>query len=320
MNRRSYLSLAGVSLASLGVSSGLGSAADTDSDTFPISDYGANPSDPAHDDSPAYNEAVQAVADNGGGSVALPAGTITFDSGLDHWPLINGNGGNENGVESFGLHGQGSEKTTIETTVSFEVNGAGRDEAFRNFQLSGLTFDYRDATNQNGIVNTIDGFEIVDVDIHGSPELRNVSGTWENGIWKQSTLRDGEMSYAGLFDVEMHNVVLEDVTCDGSMSAGFWHNGSSNVHHVDCEVMRCEGPGIGGEQEPEDLTVIGGEYHHNGMQGIGVSGVSAFGTHIHDNSQDGWNFDAMWGQVLIGSRVDDSVEIYGAMIGNEFVD
>lgn len=336
VERRSYLSLAGSMIGSIGVSSGLSSAAtdskQTDtttttpameteftsfSPTVDITDFGADPSDPSHDDSAAYNEAVQAVADSSGGSIALPSGTITFDSELDHYPLINGDGGNENSVTAFGVHGDGSEKTTVETTVSFEVNGTSRAEAFENFQLSGMTFDYTSATNESGIVNTVDGFEIVDVDVVGSPELRNVSGIWRNGVWRDSTLRDGDMDYAGLFDIQASNVLFQNVTCTGSSSAGFWHNGSENVVHLDCEAADCQGSGIGGENSPKNLTVIGGSYHHNGMRGLDVGGMSAFNTHLHDNSQEpGSNYDEMWGNVAIGNRIEGGAEIYVAAVNN----
>lgn len=332
LERRSYLSTAAAGFAALGVGPRAGSAASgTDepaalagggasADLDPVADiteFGADPSDPNHDDAGAYNEAVRAVAEAGGGSITLPEGTITFDSGLEHEPVLDGDGGNEDGIAGFGVHGRGSDATTVRASVEFSLNGPNRHGAFRNFELSGMTLDYTEATNQNTMVNTVDGFVVSDVDIVGSGDLRNVSGLWRNGIWKDSTLRDGTMDYGGLFDVQATNVVFRNVTCTGSSTAGFWHNASENVVHLDCEVAECNGSGISGENSPSDIAVIGGSYHHNGMRGLGTSGLSVFDAHLHDNSQDpGSDFDEMWGNVAIGNRIEGGSEIYVAATGN----
>lgn len=62
---------------------------------------------------------------------------------------------------------------------------------------------------------------------------------------EDSTLRDGTVTYGGLFDIQATNVVFRNVTCAGSPTADFWHNASGNAVHPDREVAECDGSGIG---------------------------------------------------------------------------
>ena len=275
-----------------------------------IREFGADPTDPSHDDAPAYNEAVQRVAELGGGVIVLPNGDITFDSGLSHDPLVNGDGGNENGVAGFGVTGQGQGLTRVDTTVGFTMNGGGRVEAFENFYLGNLTITMHADQHEEGIHNTVDGFLVENVETDGSGGTTSISGTWRNGIWRDCHHHDVSASYAGIFDVRCENVRFENVRCINGPKAGWWHNYSRRVWHVNCEAAQCGGSGISGEVDPttgdpcENLYVIGGEYHNNGMRGMMRGDLYVYNAYIHDNDQQGTGYAEAAVKVLANCRIE----------------
>lgn len=271
--------------------------------TVRLTAFGADPSDPTHDDAPAYKGAVAELAAQGGGVLELPTGTTTLASELNHSMLLNDAGGNATGVAGFRLRGRGSDRTVVMGHTSLNLNGSNRRQAFENYGLAGMTLDFRHAEQRDGLVNTVERFLVEDVKTLGAPETALVSGTWRDGVWRSCTLDGGDMRYAGLFDVRAERVLFQNVTCRRSSTSGWWHNRSQDVYHVQCRASGCAGSGISGENDPRNITVIGGEYNHNRQRGLHGDGIEVFLAHIHDNDRAASGYRGLATGVAVGCRV-----------------
>lgn len=114
--------------------------------------------------------------------------------------------------------------------------------------------------------------------------------------------------------IDAKNVVLKNEVISGAAGHGITIHAGASATLINCKVIECSGRGVQVDAGHLGIAIIGGEFAHNGNDGIsGETGQwYIYGSYIHDN---GGQVDSRDG---IQATDPDWFEIYGCRIENHY--